>query len=336
MKRLIFLALIALGAVEASAQGYTRAWLPDPTCDGVVVRTAANTTTCRTITAGTGAGVVNGDGVSGNPTVTLDINGLTAEPLINPFDDTIPFYDSSAAANRKVLFGGNTKVGRSYWVIESEFIASGGNGLSMGLFGYNTGAASSAGALAAEAGRNGMIECSTGTDTNGAAAVLSNNAVQNGILDIQPASGRIEFTGWVRFPTLSDGTNTYKAWIGLANSTIPSAAPVDGVDLTYTSAENSGKWRGACSEDSATTYVEDTGTAVAAGTWYRVSFMINAAATSVEFFINGTSIGSCGTNVPDSNDNLAPNLQIIKSAGTTARSMTVDAVRYVGEFTTAR
>lgn len=54
------------------------------TADGMIVRTAADTYASRTITASAVAGdegisVVNGDGVAGNPTVGLDINGLAAD-----------------------------------------------------------------------------------------------------------------------------------------------------------------------------------------------------------------------------------------------------------------
>lgn len=52
--------------------------LGDPGSNGLVVRTALNTTIARTLTAGTGITVTNGSGVAGNPTVTLANTAVTA------------------------------------------------------------------------------------------------------------------------------------------------------------------------------------------------------------------------------------------------------------------
>lgn len=69
--------------------------LADPGGNGVVVRTALGVTTARTITAGAGASVTNGDGVAGNPTIAW-------APVTQVASFTL--FDSSAAS-RTVTIG---------------------------------------------------------------------------------------------------------------------------------------------------------------------------------------------------------------------------------------
>lgn len=68
---------------------------------GLAVRTAADTWAQRSIAEGVGITVTNGDGALGNPTVAININGLTEEATIAS-GDFVAIYDVSVGAHRKM------------------------------------------------------------------------------------------------------------------------------------------------------------------------------------------------------------------------------------------
>lgn len=72
---------------------------------GLITLTAAGAASARTITAATGGSisVTNGSGVSGNPTIGVDIIGTTTETVSDAANDYVLVYDASAGANRKFL-----------------------------------------------------------------------------------------------------------------------------------------------------------------------------------------------------------------------------------------
>jgi hypothetical protein len=70
----------------------------------------------------------------------------------------------------------------------------------------------------------------------------------------------------------------------------------DGIYFEASLATNP-NWR-ICTASGGTRTKTNTGTAINAFNWYRLRFVVNPAFTSVEFFINGSSVGTHATNLP--------------------------------------
>jgi len=145
-------------------------------------------------------------------------------------------------------------------------------------------------------------------------------------------NGRMIFNFIVGFSALSNGTDTYTAYIGLRDR---SAAFVQNdIKFQYTSGVNSGNWQ-IVTSNAGTTTTANTSTAAVTG-FTRFTIDINAAGTSVAFFINGTAVANSpiATNIPTAG--IAPLMQIVKSAGTTNTLMYIDYADWYWKMTTAR
>jgi hypothetical protein len=88
------------------------AWLVDPGSNGMLARTSSTTTAARTLTAGGGGSITitNGDGVSGNPTISRA--ALSGGDVTAPVDSNVLTVVSHAVSNTKFRqSGANTLVG---------------------------------------------------------------------------------------------------------------------------------------------------------------------------------------------------------------------------------
>lgn len=165
----------------------------------------------------------------------------------------------------------------------------------------------------------GIVRFTTGSTNAGRAALVLpvvNMAVGTGAGQLT-----IQFNVNI-FTALSTGTQRYTIMMGLGDAN-DSTEFTEGVYFLYVDNVNSGNWVGKTAHSSTRTTVN--GAVAAATGWQRCKAVVNAAATSVEFFVNETSLGTSTTNIPNvAGAWIAPMLKVIKSVGTTAREIDVD------------
>jgi hypothetical protein len=316
--------------------------LPDVAANGFVVRNGAGSTINRAIASGNGISITDGDGVAANPTVSMAINPLTSTALNT--NDELAFGDvSNANSIAKVTISELLKVYnrehlRKYaYVYNNEFInavstTTGGNDLVSTVSG--AGAASNVNPTNAN-NIVGVNTLATGTTATGRTVISTSGS------SIRLGGGEWVYEASIYIPTLSNATERYQLIIGFFD-TYTAANQVDGVYMLYdeggvsTGSSASANWQAVTANNSTRTFTTST-SAVNAASWNRIKVIVNPSASSVEFFINDISQGVTTTNIPNTaGRELGFGLGIIKSLGTTSRTVLVDYMNVNNYYTTPK
>ena len=169
-------------------------------------------------------------------------------------------------------------------------------------------------------GHFGILDSQTST-----AGMVAGIGSGNGTDSISFGSYKVQTTGIIYLPVISDTTNTYIIECGFSDNR--SGTATDGAYITYSNGINSGKWQGVVyNAGTATTF--DLGITVLANTWYKLKVVVNVN-RSVEFYVDGVlkATASAGT-APDGSGSVTRRCgfgyTIRKTLGSVTRSLYVD------------
>lgn len=223
---------------------------------------------------------------------------------------------------------------RDVWSFFTDFLNTPAGDLGVTVSG--TGAASSSTATL-DTNRVGILQTSTGTTATGRAAV------HTGQTGLALSGGEVIYEACVRIPTLSTSTDRYALVMGLFD-TATAANQVDGVYFLYdeggvsTGSTAAGYWQTVTSSNSSRTFNTGlTQITIAANTWYKLKIVVNAAGTSVGFYVDDVLVATHTATIPTGTARvLGAGWLLIKSVGTTARTALFDFLNLKKTFTTPR
>lgn len=272
-------------SLRAIPTGSRTLTLPDST-DTLIGRSTTDTLTNKTLTGNVAANFSN----SGTITLPTGTDTLVARNTTDTLTNktlTAPIIGSGATITGSVTGeDANFNYPSTMGCIRDDFT---GNSTTAGDYSWSS-QASGAGAavsnVAGEQNHPGIRRASTGTTAAGYAGI------NNRLTYIDP-SGSDNFEAIVR---LSANTGVVLR-LGLQD-TFTNADNTDGYYFEFDPA-TSANWRYVTANNSTRTKTSSS-TAVSAATWYRLKIVVNSANSSVEFFVNGSSIGTTSTNLPAS------------------------------------
>jgi hypothetical protein len=210
------------------------------------------------------------------------------------------------------------------------------NGLVLLMGDFAANAAGTGAAFTAITGLTGVFgvwSLDMGTTTTGYVSLMNSANVTN--LNIRFGEGRAKFQAKGAIHVLSDGTNTFTSRIGFLDTNFGESA--DGAFFRYTHGVNSGEWQ-AVTRSNNTETATDTNVAVVADAFKRFRIEVNAAGTSVAFYIDDVLVATNTANIPTGvGRDVGYGAMGLKSAGTAATSAWyLDFMEVEYNFTTAR
>lgn len=165
-----------------------------------------------------------------------------------------------------------------------------------------------------DSGHPGVLELSTGSSST------ATNFI-NFFYALSLGQGTYSLDILAKIPTLSTAAQRFNIYIGFMDN----FAPANGCYFYYRDNVNSGRWQ-IKNTASSTTTTANTVTTVDTN-WHKFSIRVNAAATSVGYFIDDVQVSNSPltTNIPTSL--LSCGCAIDKDVGTTARTILMDYVQ---------
>lgn len=181
-----------------------------------------------------------------------------------------------------------------------------------------------------DANHPGILQFATGTTTTGRSGRTLGGAASAAATTGFKVGGGIISQEWlVRIEDLATVGEDYALFVGNADNV---AAQTDGIYFFYQRSVST-NWS-AVTRAASTSTTTDTGVAAAEDAWIKLRIEVNAAGTSVAFYINGSLVATNTTNIPSAF--IAPMIRVTKSAGTTSRLFYCDYFKHYQRFSSTR